>query len=159
MLVWNCLSVCLTDTTLEIIKHPCNVDISITDRSRTVTFQCTVNRIDARYHWEMENQTITNRALGVNSSLLVIPNLAVSDAGRYRCTVSDGTRNISSSFAQLTISGESKKGCAIIMIYMWYHDYCLESITINRLIGDLDRRYRVSYDVVQQIKRYYYYKC
>ena len=30
---------------------------------------------------------------------------------------------------------------------------------INRLIGDLDRRYRVSYDVVQQIKRYYYYKC
>ena len=30
-------------------------------------------------------------------------------------------------------------------------DYCLESITINRLIGDLDRRYRVSYDVVQQI--------
>ena len=38
-------------------------------------------------------------------------------------------------------------------------DYCLESIMINRLIGDLDRRYRVSYDVVQQIKRYYYYKC
>ena len=30
-------------------------------------------------------------------------------------------------------------------------DYCLESITINRLIGDFDRRYRVSYDVVQQI--------
>ena len=38
-------------------------------------------------------------------------------------------------------------------------DYCLESITINRLIGDLDRWYRVSYDVVQQIKRYYYYTC
>ena len=30
-------------------------------------------------------------------------------------------------------------------------DYCLESITINRLIGDFDRRYRVSYDILQQI--------
>ena len=38
-------------------------------------------------------------------------------------------------------------------------NYCLESITINRLIGDLDHWYRVSYDVVQQIKQYYYYKC
>ena len=38
--------------------------------------------------------------------------------------------------------------CGITIIV----DYCLESITINRLIGDLDRRYRVSYDVVQQIK-------
>ena len=37
--------------------------------------------------------------------------------------------------------------------------YCLESIMINQLIIDLDRRYRVSCDVVQQIKRYYYYKC
>ena len=66
----------------------------------------------------MENQTITNRALGVNSSLLVIPNLAVSDAGRYRCTVSDGTRNISSSFAQLTISGESKYTSMLYLIYV-----------------------------------------
>ena len=52
-------------------------------------------------------------------------------------------------------------GCAIIRIcgITIIADYCLESITINRLIGDLDRRYSVSYDVVQQIKRYYYYKC
>ena len=42
---------------------------------------------------------------------------------------------------------------------MWYHDYCSENVTINRLIGDFDCWYRMSYDVVQQIKWYYYYKC
>ena len=47
------------------------------------------------------------------------------------------------------------QNCGITIIV----DYCLESITINRLIGALDHRYRVSYDVVQQIKRYYYYTC
>lgn len=100
------VSLYIAEKTLEIIKGPCNVDISISDRYRTVSFQCTANHLDAQYLWEMENQTITNRALGVNSSILVIPNLAVSDAGRYRCTVSDRNRNISSSYANLTISGE-----------------------------------------------------
>ena len=45
-------------------------------------------------------------------------------------------------------------GGVIIRIYgtTIIADYCLESITINQLIGDLDHQYRVSYDVVQQIK-------
>lgn len=119
----NCVSVCIADNTLEIMKHPCNVDISISDRSRTVSFQCITNQLDAQYLWEMENQTITNRALGVNSSLLVIPNLAVSDAGRYRCTVSDQKSNISSSYAKLTVSGEFNKSI---------HLQCMQANTLSQ---------------------------
>ena len=85
-----------------------DIHITITDRLRNAVFSCETGLQDISYIWEKENSSVPNRAYGVNSSTLVIPNLAVADAGRYRCVIKPDNieRNMTLPYVHLNITGE-----------------------------------------------------
>ena len=63
-----------------------------------VTLSCNATGADnLRYQWiRMGKKTIPSRAIGVNSSTLIIPNIMVKDSGRYYCAVSSGNTSVTS---------------------------------------------------------------
>jgi hypothetical protein len=83
-----------------------DVVLHIADRSRNAVFQCDTGISDVTYTWEKENGSMPNRAHGVNSSTLVIPNIAVADAGRYRCIVTSmlSGKNLTTPYSYLNIT-------------------------------------------------------
>ena len=85
-----------------------DIHITIADRLRNAVFSCETGLQGISYIWEKENGSIPNRAYGVNSSTLVIPNLAVADAGRYRCVIKQDNIdwNRTSPYVHLNITGE-----------------------------------------------------
>ena len=58
---------------------------------------------------------LPTRAQGVNSSHLMINNLRVDDAGKYRCIQSNLTGRIASDYGILTVKGDYT--ACIIIVY------------------------------------------
>jgi hypothetical protein len=101
----TCLATSL-DRTLKIVSHVCDVALNISDRTKNAAFYCEANIPGVNYTWEKENGSLPNRVYGVNASTLVIPNIAVADAGKYRCMAFDRFGQIEPSrYACLNISG------------------------------------------------------
>ena len=88
------------------VTHVCDVALNISDRLKNAAFHCEANIQGVNYTWEKENGSITSRAIGVNMSTLVIPNIAVADAGKYRCIAYDRYGQVEvSEYACLNITG------------------------------------------------------
>nr|WNS50042.1 perlecan-like protein [Halisarca dujardinii] len=83
-----------------------NVTLSLVDRSRYAVFECDVGQDGMAYTWRKQEGPLPNRALGVNSSTLVLPVLALADAGKYQCSVThlETRENATSAWAYLSLS-------------------------------------------------------
>ena len=75
---------------------------------KTATFECLSNLADASYIWEKKDGEIAVQAIGADASRLVIPNIAPSDSGDYRCIATSLLgENATSVYATLEINGKS----------------------------------------------------
>ena len=63
-----------------------------------VTLTCNASGAEnLKYQWiRMGKKTIPSRAIEVNSSTLIIPNVMVEDNGKYQCVISSGNTSVTS---------------------------------------------------------------
>ena len=81
---------------IDITVHPkMNTTVAV---GTTVALTCNASGADnLKYQWmRMGKNTIPLRAIGVNSSTLIIPNIMVEDNGKYQCVVSSGDTSVTS---------------------------------------------------------------
>ena len=51
----------------------------------------------------MGKKTIPSRAIGVDSNIMIIPNVMISDSGFYKCVVSSGDVSVISKVGNVSI--------------------------------------------------------
>ena len=80
-------------------------------KNETETAQLTVLADGVRkenfvYEWKVKNKDLPDKVIGVNGTVLTIPDLVKSDEGEYYCTVSNQWgRSMESNTITLTVSG------------------------------------------------------
>ena len=88
------------------------VDITVNPKENTtaaegtdVTLTCNASVADnLRYQWmRMGKKTISSRAIGLNSSTLIIPDITVEDNGNYYCVVSSGGISVTSNPGSVSV--------------------------------------------------------
>ena len=86
------------------IERPSSQSVDLT---QTATFTCNATGYDVSYQWTIGSGSFPNKVTGINSNTLVIPNVRSSDDNTYTCVASNEGGNVSSSAAQLTVTGKT----------------------------------------------------
>ena len=87
---------------VDITTNPKNTTVAV---GTNVTLTCNASGADdLKYQWmRMGKKTIPSRAIGVNSSTLIISNIMVEDNGEYKCVVSSGGISVTSKFGTMSV--------------------------------------------------------
>ena len=83
-----------------------NTLITLVNDTTIVSLTCEADGATS-YGWERQNGSIPSGAIGVNTNALTIINLQPEDAGNYRCVATNASGSTQSSYATLTINGQS----------------------------------------------------
>lgn len=79
---------------------------------------CQAREEGSVYLWHKQNGNISSSATGVNSSILSLVNLQLSDAGNYRCEVTTDCGASYSNYGTITVIG---KKMILHIIYLSKH--------------------------------------
>ena len=104
-----------------------------------VTLTCNASGAgNLKYQWmRAGKKTIPSRALGVNSSTLIIPNIMVEDRGKYQCVVSSGGTSVTSRPG--TVSVLSKLLTASLMyIHSYKHNALYKEHHLHNVPNQLE---------------------
>ena len=74
------------------------------DILQTAVFICNAAGYDVSYYWMVESGSLPNKAVGINSSTLVVSDLRSSDSNLYICEASNLVGKVNSS-KQLMVTG------------------------------------------------------
>ena len=75
---------------LLIVKPPIIVTITISqslDILQTAVLTCNATGYDVSYYWTIGSGQFPNKVTGINSSILIVPDLRSSDSNSYTCVV------------------------------------------------------------------------
>ena len=86
------------------ITHPSSQSVDLT---QTAIFTCNATGYNVSYQWTIGTGSFPNKVTGINSNILVIPNVRSSDNNTYTCVASNEGGNVSSNVAQLTVTGKT----------------------------------------------------
>ena len=121
------------------------VDITVNPKENTtvakgtdVTLTCNASVADnLRYQWmRMGKKIIPSRAMGVNSSTLIIPDITVEDNGEYYCVVSSGDITVTSNPGSVSVFSVLSKLLAYIFYTSTVH-YHKEHQLCNSFLVDV----------------------
>ena len=88
-----------------IITYPSSQSVDLT---QTVTFTCNAIGYNVSYQWTIGSGSFpTDRVTGINTDTLTITDVRSSDDNTYTCVASNEGGNVSSSAAQLTVTGKT----------------------------------------------------
>ena len=85
---------------LHIIPATANVYLA-----QTAKFICFANGYNANYQWEIGSGSFHSKVTGINSNILVIPDVELSDENTYTCSASNEGGHLQSKVARLTVIG------------------------------------------------------
>jgi len=86
----------------EITTAPSSQSVNL---SQTAIFVCSATGYNVSYQWTVESGLFSSKVIGINSNVLVIPDVRSSDDNTYTCMASNERGSVSSSGAQLTVTG------------------------------------------------------
>ena len=79
------------------------------DLTQTATLTCSATGYNVTYEWRIGKRQFPSKVTGINTNILVIPDVRSSDENTYRCVVSNegGSRGAtgSRSVVRLTVTG------------------------------------------------------
>ena len=85
--------------------HPSSQSV---DLAQTATFTCSATGYDVSYRWKTGSGSFpTDRVTGINTDTFTITDVRSSDDNTYNCVASNEGGNVSSNFAQLTVTGKT----------------------------------------------------
>ena len=87
-----------------ISKSPMNTYIRLESNFTNVSLTCKSDGASS-YYWQRQNVSIPSSAIGVNSSVLILIDLKLNDAGNYRCIAINDSGSTVSKYAALTLKG------------------------------------------------------
>ena len=92
---------------LTISVVPSSLEISEKETAQFNAVADGINKINFMYQWRKRgNSFLSNKLLGVNETVFVIPDLSISDQGSYYCTVTnEWDRAIESGDVTLIVKG------------------------------------------------------
>jgi len=85
-----------------ITTHPSPKSVDLT---QTATFTCSATGYNVSYQWIIGSGSFPDKVTGINSNILVIPDVRSSDDNTYTCVASNEGGSVSSNAAQLTVTG------------------------------------------------------
>ena len=74
---------------------------------QTATFTCSATGYNVKYQWTIGSGSFSSKVTGINTNILVIPDVRSSDDNTYSCTISNDGGSVTSNPVQLTVSGMS----------------------------------------------------
>ena len=92
---------------IYIVKPPTIDSIMLNqglDILQTAEFICSAAGYDVSYRWMVDSGSIPSKAFGINSNILIVPDLRSSDSNLYICEASNLAGNVNSS-KQLMVTG------------------------------------------------------
>ena len=72
---------------------------------QTAVFFCVATGYYVNYQWTIGSGSFPNKATGINSNILVIPDVRQSDNNTYTCVASNDGGSVQSNATQLTVIG------------------------------------------------------
>ena len=81
--------------------------VNLTVNNYYLTMKCLPDKGNFNYKWIKKNDVLLSRTQGVNTSQLIIVNLAPEDSGDYQCVISNSTGTISSNFFTVNVIGKT----------------------------------------------------
>ena len=94
-----------------LVSHPSSLYTNLT---QAATFTCNAIGYNVSYQWTIGSGSFPSKATGINSNILVIPDVRSSDNNRYMCVASNQGGSISSKGAKLTVTG------IVIIMYTYF---------------------------------------
>ena len=73
--------------------------------TETAMFTCNATGYDISYQWTIGSGSFPSKVIGINSNILVIPDVRSSDDNTYTCVASNEGGNASSNATKLTVIG------------------------------------------------------
>ena len=73
--------------------------------AQTAKFTCFVSGYNVSYQWKIEAGSFHSKVTGINSNILVIPDVELSDENIYTCSASNEGGRVQSKGARLTVIG------------------------------------------------------
>jgi len=76
------------------------------DLTQTATFTCSATGDDVKCQWTKGSGLFPSKVTGINTNILVIPDVRLSDDNTYYCTISNDGGSVTSDPVQLTVTGK-----------------------------------------------------
>ena len=77
--------------------HPSDKNLVLNNDSTSITLTCMAYGASS-YSWQRQNGTISSDAEGINTSTLLLHNVAPQDSGHYQCVAINSNGNVFSNY-------------------------------------------------------------
>ena len=94
----------------EVLQQPSAQNVKLTQCAKIA---CSASGYKVKYRWTIESGSFSSKVTGVNTNILVIPDVSLSDDNTYTCTISNDGGSVTSNSAKLTVTGMTIK-CYIL---------------------------------------------
>ena len=84
------------------VTQPLSQSINLT---QTAIFTCSAVGYNVSYYWTIGSGSLPNKVTGVNSDILMIPDVRTSDSNTYTCVASNEGGSVVSHPAKLAVTG------------------------------------------------------
>ena len=102
--------------------------------AQTATFICFASGYNVSYQWTIGSGSFHRKVTGINSNMLVIPDVELSDENTYTCSASNEGGQSESKVAWLTVTG--MHDCNINSTCTLYHYFRFTSCNCNTIDSD-----------------------
>jgi len=93
-------------SSLQFSEHPSALNIDLTESAKLT---CSATGYNVHYQWTIGSGSFPSKVTGINTNILVIPDVTLSDGNTYTCTISNGGGIVTSNPAKLTVTGMTIK--------------------------------------------------